>query len=78
VKQSQLIVPYKAQTKPTLQPTSSLKNIADVIKTFLPNSRCQITNEMRTFLINLLGNKPVTLTLLYSGHLHGWYGKDFH
>jgi hypothetical protein len=49
-----------------------------VIKTFLPNTRCQITDEMRTFLIKLLGNKPVTSTLLYSGKLHGWYGKDFH
>ena len=33
---------------------------------------------MRAFLINLLGNKPVTSTLLYSGHLHGWNYKDFH
>jgi hypothetical protein len=33
---------------------------------------------MRAFLIYLLGNKPVTLTLLYSGHLHGWNNKDFH
>ncbi len=33
---------------------------------------------MRAFLINLLGNKPVTSTLLYSGHLHGWNKKDFH
>jgi hypothetical protein len=33
---------------------------------------------MRTFLIKLLGNKPVTSTLLYSGHLHGWEYKDFH
>jgi hypothetical protein len=33
---------------------------------------------MRAFLIKLLGNKPVTLTLLYSGHLHGWKDKDFH
>jgi len=49
-----------------------------VIKTFLPNTRCQITNEMRAFLIKLLGNKPVTSTLLYSGHLHGWIRKDFH
>jgi hypothetical protein len=78
VKQSQLIVPDKAQTKATLQPISSLKNIADVIKIFLPNTRCQITDEMRAFLIKLLGNKPVSLTLLYSGHLHGWNLKDFH
>jgi hypothetical protein len=49
-----------------------------VIKTFLPNTRCQITNEMRAFLIKLLGNKPITSTLLYSGHLHGWNYKDFH
>ena len=33
---------------------------------------------MRIFLIKLLGNKPVTSTLLYSGHLHGWTYKDFH
>ena len=33
---------------------------------------------MRAFLIKLLGNKPVTSTLLYSGHLHGWNCKDFH
>jgi hypothetical protein len=33
---------------------------------------------MRAFLINLLGNKPVTSTLLYSGHLHGWKFEDFH
>ena len=33
---------------------------------------------MRAFLIKLLGNKPVTSTLLYSGHLHGWKYIDFH
>jgi hypothetical protein len=33
---------------------------------------------MRAFLIKLLGNKPVTSILLYSGHLHGWEYKDFH
>ncbi len=33
---------------------------------------------MRAFLFKLLGNKPVTSTLLYSGHLHGWYKDDFH
>ena len=33
---------------------------------------------MLVFLLNLLGNKPITLTLLYSGHLHGWNCKDFH
>ncbi len=33
---------------------------------------------MAAFLIKLLGNKPVTSTLLYSGHLHGWKFKDFH
>jgi hypothetical protein len=33
---------------------------------------------MLVFLLNLLGNKPITLTLLYSGHLHGWMHKDFH
>ncbi len=52
--------------------------MAVVIRTFLPNTRCKITNEMRAFLIKLLGNKPVTSTLLYSGHLHGWTFKDFH
>ncbi len=52
--------------------------MAVVIRTFLPNTRCKITNEMRAFLIKLLGNKPVTSTLLYSGHLHGWNYKDFH
>jgi hypothetical protein len=56
VKQSQLIVPDKAQTKATLQPTSSLKNIADEIKIFLSNTRCQITYEMLKFFINLLGS----------------------
>ena len=33
---------------------------------------------MVVFLLNVLGNKPVTLTLLYSGHLHGWKRKNFH
>ncbi len=33
---------------------------------------------MLKFLLKLLGNKPVTLTLLYSGHLHGWEAWDFH
>jgi len=33
---------------------------------------------MRAFIFKLLGNKPVTSTLLYSGHLHGWNWKDFH
>ena len=33
---------------------------------------------MRAFLFKLLGNKPLTSTLLYSGHFHGWDGKDFH
>jgi hypothetical protein len=33
---------------------------------------------MRFFLFKLLGSKPVTSTLLYSGHLHGWRNKDFH
>ncbi len=33
---------------------------------------------MLVFLLNLLGNKPVAPTLLYSGHLHGWKIKDFH
>jgi hypothetical protein len=52
--------------------------MAAVIKTFLPNTRCKISNEMRAFLLKLLGNKPMTSILLYSGHLHGWNGKDFH
>ena len=52
--------------------------MASVIKTFLPSTRCKISNEMRAFLINLLGKKPVTSTLLYSGHLHGWKFEDFH
>jgi len=33
---------------------------------------------MRLFLHKLLGKKAVKTTLLYSGHLHGWYPKDFH
>ena len=33
---------------------------------------------MRLFLFKLLGSKPATSTLLYSGHLHGWTYKDFH
>ena len=56
----------------------SLNLLPSVIQTFLPNTRCQITNEMRAFLINLLGNKPIASTLLYSGQLHGWNKKDFH
>ncbi len=78
MKQIKEFKPHKAQTKPSLQPTSSHKNIADVIKTFLSNTRCQITYTLAAFLIKLLGNKPVTLTLLYSGHLHGWESEDFH
>ena len=46
--------------------------------TFFPITRCKINNEMRAFLIKLLGNKPVTSTLLYSGHFLGWNTKDFH
>jgi hypothetical protein len=64
-----------------------------VFKTFFPNTRCKISNEMRAFIYKLLkpkpgfisklfgGNKDKTLiitTLLYSGHLHGWKYKDFH
>ncbi len=33
---------------------------------------------MRLFLHKLLGKKAVKTTLLYSGHLHGWYAKVFH
>jgi hypothetical protein len=33
---------------------------------------------MHLFLFKLLGSKPVTLTLFYSGHLHGWKYIDFH
>ncbi len=33
---------------------------------------------MAAFLFKVLGSKPVTLTLLYSGHLHGWYEHNFH
>jgi hypothetical protein len=33
---------------------------------------------MLIFLLKLLGNKPITLTILYSGHLHGWKEIDFH
>jgi hypothetical protein len=33
---------------------------------------------MRLFLHKLLGKKAVKTTLLYSGHLHGWYAKNFH
>ncbi len=29
-------------------------------------------------MIKLLGSKPISLTLLYSGHLHGWEYEDFH
>ena len=46
-------------------------------KPFLTNTRCKITKEMFTFLFKLLGDKTVTLTLLYSGHLNGWTCKDF-
>jgi hypothetical protein len=63
---------------PSSEVSPSLNLLASVIKTFLPNTRCNITNEMRAFLIKLLGNKPVTSTLLYSGHLHGWEYEDFH
>jgi hypothetical protein len=49
-----------------------------VFKTFFPNTRCKISNEMRLFLHKLLGKKTVKTTLLYSGNLHGWNAKDFH
>ena len=49
-----------------------------VIKTFLPNSRCKISNEMRLFLLKLLGDRPLKSSLLYSGFIHGWDCKDFH
>ena len=62
-----------------------------MIKTFFPNTRCKITNEMRAFIYKLLNLNPNTIyhyfsgkknliitTLLYSGRLHGWTYKDFH
>jgi hypothetical protein len=62
-----------------------------VFKTFFPNTRCKISNEMRAFIYKLLKPKPSSIskpfsgsktliitTLLYSGHLHGWNVKDFH
>jgi hypothetical protein len=58
--------------------SSSLNDLAAAIIKILPNTRCKITKEMCAFLFKLLGNKPITLTLLYSGHLHGWMHKDFH
>ncbi len=67
VKESHLIISQKAQKQSIWKETSSYINIDSLIKTFLPNTRCKITNEMRSFLIKLLGNKPVTSTLLYSG-----------
>ena len=78
LKQEECIEPEPVQASSTVELTPSLNYLDSVIKTFLPKTRCQITNEMRAFLIKLLGNKPVTLTLLYSGHLHGWNKKDFH
>ena len=74
----QEVITTKPLQQYTLEVSPSLNLLASVIKTFLPNTRCQITNEMRAFLIKLLGNKPVTSTLLYSGHLHGWMAKNFH
>ncbi len=57
---------------------ASLDIEAAVIKTFLPNTRCKISNEMRLFLLKLLGNRPLKSSLLYSGFLHGWTREDFH
>ena len=62
-----------------------------MFKTFFPNTRCKISNEMRAFIYKLLKPKPgliskpfggnktlIISTLLYSGHLHGWKYYDFH
>ena len=56
-----------------------IKIIADIFKTFFPNTRCKITDEMRAFLWKLLGTKSVKITTrLYSGYDDGWYHIDFH
>jgi hypothetical protein len=53
--------------------------IKDIFKTFFPNTRCNITDEMRAFLLKLLGSKPLKITTrLYSGSVDGWNHKDFH
>ncbi len=51
----------------------------DIYKTFFPNTRCNINDEMRAFLWKLLDNKPLKITTrLYSGYDNGWKYKDFH
>ena len=53
--------------------------IKDIFKTFFPNTRCNITDEMRAFLWKLLGSKSLKITTrLYSGSDDGWKHKDFH
>ncbi len=62
-----------------------------MFKIFFPNTRCKISNEMRSFIYKLLnpkpgliskffgGNKTLKVTsLLYSGHFHGWNLHNFH
>jgi hypothetical protein len=66
----------KKQTN--LQASIPSNFIDSTIESFLPKTRCKISKEMLVFLLNLLGNKPFTLSLLYSGHIHGWNLKDFH
>ena len=51
----------------------------DICKTFFPNTRCNINDEMRAFLWKLLGSKSLKITTrLYSGSDDGWNHKDFH
>ncbi len=53
--------------------------ILEIFKTFFPNTRCHINDEMRAFLWKILGNKPLKITnRLYSGSNDGWDWKDFH
>ncbi len=41
-------------------------------------SACKLKNEDVSFLITLLKNKVMEITLLYRGSVHGWTAKDFH
>jgi hypothetical protein len=53
--------------------------IKDIFKTFFPNTRCNINDEMRAFLWKLFGNKAMRITTrLYSGYDNGWKYNDFH
>jgi carbamoylphosphate synthase large subunit len=44
----------------------------------LVNSKCATEKQQKEYLHELLGNKKLVTTLLYSGSLHGWMTIDFH